>query len=209
MTQTIYSQHGEDLAIKRYFKNKKNGSYIDIGAFDPIKYSNTYLFYQQGWSGLNVEPNPDVFDRFLDIRNKDINVNCAVSKSNENLSYYQFNHGAVNTFVKKNSEVWAAKQGFQIKNILEIKAHPLHELLDKHWTMSRPIDFMSVDVEGMDLEGLESNDWNSYRPELLIVEENIYKYDHYSHSDIHQYLLDQNYRLWNITGISLFYVSKD
>ena len=55
-----YSQQAEDLSIQRYFgEEKMNGFFVDVGAFDPIKYSNTYLFYKKGWRGINIEPNPD------------------------------------------------------------------------------------------------------------------------------------------------------
>ena len=53
-----YSQEGEDLILSRYFDGQREGFFIDVGAFHPIRFSNTYLFYRLGWSGINIEARP-------------------------------------------------------------------------------------------------------------------------------------------------------
>jgi hypothetical protein len=55
-----YSQEGEDMILNRIFEGKCQGFYVDIGAHHPRRFSNTYFFYKHGWTGINVEPNPDV-----------------------------------------------------------------------------------------------------------------------------------------------------
>ncbi len=205
MSQITYAQHGEDLAIKRYFKTQEKGHYVDVGAFDPVKYSNTNMFYLNGWSGINVEPNPEGFQRFVEQRQRDTNINCGISLSQERLTYYKFNHGAVNTFVEEQASIWNKKQGFNIEKTIDIKTISLESVLDSNWN-GQDIDFMSIDVEGMDFQVLQSNNWKKYLPEMLIVEENIYQYQNYRDSPIYQFLSTKGYVLWNINAISIFYV---
>ena len=60
-----YSQEGEDLILKRYFgSQKKTGFYVDIGAHHPFRFSNTALLREMGWTGINVEPSPDLIENF-------------------------------------------------------------------------------------------------------------------------------------------------
>src|SRR5579864_1383027 len=73
-----YSQYKEDLWIDRMLGYKKNGFYIDIGASDPNYLNNTKKFYEKGWKGLNVEPNPSTFRKLKEDRDRDINLNVGV-----------------------------------------------------------------------------------------------------------------------------------
>ena len=89
--KTYYGQFGEDAAIQTYFINKSwddnrsidiksDGFYVDIGAFSPILISNTYWFYEYGWSGINVEPFPSVINQFKLVRPRDINLSIAIGE---------------------------------------------------------------------------------------------------------------------------------
>ena len=62
--EKTYSQEGEDIILKRYFENRKNGFYVVIGAHHPYRYSNTALLREMGWSGINIEPSPDLIEKF-------------------------------------------------------------------------------------------------------------------------------------------------
>ena len=74
-----YSQNQEDLFISEYFKNKKKGFYLDIGAYHPIKFSNTQLLYNKGWHGMNIDLNQVSIDCFKIIRKRDNNIRAAIS----------------------------------------------------------------------------------------------------------------------------------
>ncbi len=78
-----YSQEGEDLILNQLFPNIYNGFYVDIGATIKFRFSNTQLFYNQGWNGINIEPNPDYFKFFKKYRKNDINLNIGLSKHEE------------------------------------------------------------------------------------------------------------------------------
>ena len=69
-----YSQNGEDLILNRFLENKEKGFFIDVGAHHPIRFSNTYLFYKKGWSGINIDAMPGSMTKFNKIRPKDINI---------------------------------------------------------------------------------------------------------------------------------------
>lgn len=203
-----YSQQSEDLAVLKYFGRRWGGTYVDIGAFHPSKYSNTKLFYKMGWTGINIEPNPQNFPFFQQQRPRDINLNIAIGTQSEKLTYYSFNNGAVNTFDRKHAEHWAAQPGFVIQKELEIDMLPLRDVLARY-IGDRQIDFMSVDVEGMDLEVLKTNDWQKYRPTLLLVEDgDIFTYDSLMASPICTYLQEQGYYLHSIAGITMIFARK-
>ena len=200
-----YSQQSEDLEIFRRFQGKPVGFYVDIGAFDPIQFSNTNLFYQQGWNGINVEPNPDNFDRFNKLRPRDINLNVGISDRNEKLVYYKFNAGALNTFDKEHAESWDKTSEYKISEQIEIQTYTLEEILDKYMPLNQPIDFLSVDCEGFDLKVIQSNNWQKYRPELVLVEESIFDNNSLQESPIYIFLKSVNYDLATITSGTMIY----
>ena len=69
-----YSQFGEDKLILNFFKKKNYGSYLDIGAYNPIKFNNTFLLFKRGWSGTNIDLNKTSIDLFNILRPKDVNI---------------------------------------------------------------------------------------------------------------------------------------
>ena len=73
--RTTYSQHQEDLFINNYFKNKKNGIYLDVGAYHPLDGNNTYLLYKKkNWHGINIDVNPLSIELFQKARKFDLNI---------------------------------------------------------------------------------------------------------------------------------------
>ena len=101
-----YSQFDEDLFLINFFKNKKNGKFVDLGAFHPIRYNNTYMLYKRGWSGTNIDLNPTAIDMFNIVRNKDINKCALVSKQSniDKTVYYEHNFSPVNSLILSKNE---------------------------------------------------------------------------------------------------------
>ena len=99
-----YSQEGEDILLNKIFSGKKEGFYIDIGAHHPKRFSNTYLFYQKGWQGINVDCMPGSMKLFKKLRPRDINLELGVSENESEKDYYVFNDTALNSFSKEHSE---------------------------------------------------------------------------------------------------------
>lgn len=166
-----YGQEGEDILLQRLFSELREGFYVDIGAHHPVRFSNTFSFYKKGWSGINIEPNPEMYSHFQKKRARDINLNCGVNNANGSLDYYMFNEPALNTFDKELLNDRLSKTDYFLKRTIQIKVYRLSELLEKFVPKDKKIDFMSVDVEGLDLNVLMSNDWNRFRPKYLLTEQ--------------------------------------
>ena len=100
-----YSQFKEDIFLKKYFQNINQGFYVDIGCYHPIKYSNTALLYNKGWSGINLDLNQTSIDLFNIARKRDKNICAAISNKNESTFFY-FVHllSPINTLDKEFSD---------------------------------------------------------------------------------------------------------
>jgi FkbM family methyltransferase len=165
-----YSQDGEDMILRRLFERQARGFYVDVGAHHPYRFSNTCYFYRRGWRGINIDPNPDAIDAFRRDRPSDINVCVGVSDAAANLSFHFFNEPALNTFDADLAAARARLAGYRLLETRSVPVRRLDDLLIEYLPRDRKIDFMSIDVEGMDLSVLRSNDWSRFRPSLLLVE---------------------------------------
>lgn len=165
-----WSQEGEDVVLKRIFDGKKNGFYVDVGAHHPLRFSNTYFFYLQGWSGINIDAMPGSMKLFNKIRNRDVNLEIGVAAEANTLDYFIFNEPALNGFSSKLSEARdLASTPYRIDNVVKVNVLPLSDILDQH-VGEREIDFLNIDVEGLDFAVLKSNDWSRHRPKIVLVE---------------------------------------
>ena len=93
-----YSQWGEDIIIDNLLGRKKRGFYIDIGAYDPTRFSNTKRFYLRGWRGINVEPDPVRIKKFHKERPGDINLNIGIADKSRVLNFFKFDPPTLSTF---------------------------------------------------------------------------------------------------------------
>lgn len=165
-----YSQEGEDMMLRRIFENQKLGFYVDVGAHHPFRFSNTYIFYKQGWRGINIDAMPGSMESFKNFRSRDINLEVPVGNSIDILTYYLFNEPALNGFSEELSRQRDGKNGYFITSEIKMKTSKLSSLLDKYLPKDTEIDFLSIDVEGLDFDILKSNDWGKYRPKCILVE---------------------------------------
>ncbi len=167
-----FSQEGEDMILSRLFEGKKKkGFYVDVGAHHPQRFSNTYRFYLNGWRGINIDPLPEGMDTFREIRPRDINLEYAISDGEDELTYFEFNETALNGFSPELAEERDGLQNYRVVNKRKIKTHRLADILDKYLPNDQEIDFLNVDVEGLDLRVLQSNDWKKYRPFVVLAED--------------------------------------
>jgi FkbM family methyltransferase len=166
-----WSQEGEDQILQRIFERQSNGFYVDVGAHHPQRFSNTHLFYKRGWRGINIDAMPGSMKAFNKIRPRDINLEMGVGSVAGQLDYYVFNEPALNGFSKELSHERINKESdYKIEKIIKIDVFPLHQILKNHMPSGLEIDFMTIDVEGLDYEVLKSNDWSSYRPKFVLAE---------------------------------------
>ena len=190
-----YSQEGEDMILDRFLEHRPSGFYVDVGAHHPRRFSNTYRLYRRGWRGLNIDANPGSMMLFHQVRPKDINIEAAVSSVPQELTYYIFNEPALNTFNR--DLAWERIGGaYSIIKEVNIITAPLWQLLDRYVPANTRIDLMTVDVEGLDFEVLQSNDWSRYSPEFIMVEcLGTSTIDETSSDPVAQLLLKQHYSM--------------
>lgn len=181
----IYSQDGEEVFLREFFQLKENGFYVDIGAYNPIRFSNTYWAYKKGWRGINIEPNYEGYKKFEFMREHDININCGVSDVESKLCYYMFKEGALNTFNKE--EIHDMEQVIGKKEVL---VRRLDSILEEHKV--EKIDYMDIDVEGLEINVLKSNNWEKYRPTIILCEQKMC-FEDILQSEVYKYLKSVGY----------------
>jgi len=166
-----YSQEGEDMILIRLFENQQSGFYVDVGAHHPKRFSNTYFFYKKGWRGINIDAMPDSMRPFNKIRPRDINIEKPVSDKKQVLTYYAFNEPALNGFSKELSDERANQNNnYHIIFEKDIETSTLTEILDNNLPQNQEIDFLSIDVEGLDFMVLKSNNFEKYKPKVILIE---------------------------------------
>lgn len=182
-----YSQYGEDLIINKLLDYKTKGVYLDIGANDPDLLNNTKFFYNKGWSGVNIEPNKTLFDKLSKYRTRDKNLNIGLGPKKDKIPFYEMSEDTLSTFSKE--DVFRMeKEGYKIKSTKKVQVLPLKDIFNKH-LYGVNVDFLSIDVEGFEIEVLKSNDWSKFRASLIIVEIN------HKGEEIMNFLEKNNYSL--------------
>jgi FkbM family methyltransferase len=176
----------------------KPGFYVDVGANNPTKTSNTYILHKYyGWRGINIDPNQDLIKQFSIARPLDTNLCCAISSKSGTASYHRFGDPAINTIVQEQAEFQTRHPSHEIQDIVQVETMPLSAVLSKYVPPGVEVDLLDVDVEGADLGVLESNDWVEHRPFLICVEDSKLRLDRVEESDIYRLLTSRRYRLCN------------
>jgi len=201
-----YSQEGEDMILKRIFENQTTGFYVDVGAHHPKRFSNTFYFYKKGWHGINIDAMPGSMKPFEKLRKRDINIEKAVSEEQKELIYYIFNDPALNGLSKEPSENHNSRKYYIVSKI-NLKTSTLEEILTKYLPQEQQIDFLSVDVESFDLQVLKSNNWEQYRPRVVLVEAFQSMLENISNGKIYQYLKAKEYLLYAKTVNTMIFIS--
>lgn len=202
-----FSQYGQDKWIdEKIFSGKKEGTFVDIGANDGITFSNTYLLEKKGWKGIAVEPIPSVYDELVTHR-KCITVHGGVAPKTGKeyfriiTGYPQMLSGLVNEYDprhKKRIESELTSYGGEYKEI-EIMCYNFNELLESNGISQ--VDFLSIDVEGVEYKILESIDFDRVHISVIAVENNYFDFR------IPQLLIRKGFEFHSIVGDE-FYRNK-
>jgi FkbM family methyltransferase len=164
-----YSQWGEDKFINKFFQNKKDGIYLDIGCFHPLMYSNTCLLHRNGWRGINIDINPTSIDLFNIVRPNDTNICTTISKKKEIFNiFYDDPFSPLNTLSQKFYEN-SKDKFFKNKKKITVESKSIKQILEISKS-DKNIDFVNIDVEGMDYEILTAIDLNRLKPKLISIE---------------------------------------
>lgn len=202
----------EDLMVS-FYTGKEKGFYVDIGALDPVKYSNTYLLYMEGWRGINIEPRKDCMERFLRYRQDDINLNIGIDVDEKVLKYYSFEEPAYNTILKERAEHVIYEGYSRLIEEYEIYVSPLSSIFSEYLPKNQQIDFLAIDVEGYEYNVLLSNDWTLYRPKFIAMESLISKGYGYDMNCLKKdravnFLLENGYAVVGKIRNKLFFLDK-
>jgi FkbM family methyltransferase len=193
-----YSQDREDLIIDELLNYKKNGTYIDVGANDIEKFSNTKRFYNKGWRGINIEPDYKNYLKFVQKRPEDINLNLGIGSKKSFMKFYIFDTDTLSTFSEDSVEKYKTL-GYKVVGEKDIEVVTLEEVVSKYLG-DTPIDFISIDTEGYDLEVLKSNNWEKYRPKLICIEN-----FEGGEEDVKKFLEDNMYQKVKSTRVNSIY----
>ena len=211
-----YSLSNIDVVIDYIFKGIKKGIYIDIGCNHPIKHNNTYLLYERGWNGINIDLDKTSIDEFKKLRPKDINIQIGVSNyaGNKKVFYYH-KRSPLNTLSKKLKE-------FRIKKptkTFNLQVDTLNNIIKKSKFKNKQINLMSIDIENHEYEALQNFNFKKYKIDLIVTEftnlsgKKIETYN-LSISDIfkskiYKLLIKNNYRLINWVNSDLIFANKN
>lgn len=191
-----FSQEGEDLILLSFLNTEltKKGFYIDIGAHHPFRFSNTALLYKKGWKGINIEPTPSLMSAFRRHRKRDKNLNFGISDHAGEITFYEFNEPAINTFDQSIAISKNQIPQYHIVKETTIDVKPLSAILDEYLETNQIINVMTIDTEGFDFKVLKSNDWLKYKPIFVLIEHDI-DFNNLKNDEIYSYLTDLNYEI--------------
>lgn len=185
-----YSQFYQDMYLDTVvFKKKTGGVYLDVGGNDPVRINNTYFFEKnRGWNGLAFEPMNSLADKWKAVRKTEC-IRTALGDHKGTMQFVEYEDHYMSGFQNKVDYTGKVEERYRVPVV------PLGDILRER--NLRYIDFMSLDVEGAELEVLRGIDWNRVHIYCIIVENNRGKK---KEREIREYLRDKGYelraRLW-------------
>jgi FkbM family methyltransferase len=206
--QKSYSQEGEDRILDRFFGFREPGFYVDVGAHHPHRFSNTYLFYKRGWRGINIDAMPGSMNIFQRMRPRDINLEIGIGEKHGLAQFHIFNEKALNTFDPAIAKAHT-NSNWHVQRIVDVPIAPLSSVFQKYIDKETCIDFLSIDVEGFDAEVLRSNDWNMYRPKVVLVELLRNDIENIESIEIVSFLRSNGYKFFAKTVNTFFFVREE
>ncbi len=165
-----HSQFGEDMVLRSLTGDRPFGFYVDVGAHHPFYYSNTFHFYSKGWRGINIDAVPGSMKPFFELRPRDVNLEACVGTPGRWVEFSIFEEPTLNTMDPEAASKLIREGRSRLVSKQQLRTQSLAQILESHVPRGQTIDFLSVDVEGADLLVLQSNDWDQFRPEFIVVE---------------------------------------
>jgi FkbM family methyltransferase len=210
-----YGQSEQDRFIhERYFLDKRNGISIECGAFDGVMESATYFFEESmGWSAINIEASPPIYNMLDSNRKKSININKGLSNKKGNLIFnhaihpqhgVKFGNGSFN---HKESHIDILKMENCTFESYEVETIPYRDLIDVIMDQNfngRTVDLFVLDVEGFEVEVLDGMVGSKYLPNIFCIE-----YPHVGLDKLQEILVDLGYRFDTINETNAYFIKND
>lgn len=185
-----------DQLIAAFFQ-KTDGYYVDVGANDPIKNSQTYELERLGWNGLLIEPLPDCCERLKAMRTgKVLQYVCSTRKSHRSKLILNV-AGSLSTLENK---LMSPQQ--MSSNTIEVEARTLDSLLSEN-DVKAGFDLLSIDVEGHEMSLFDGFSINQWRPKLIVLE------DHVLDLNKHNFMVSNQYKLLFRVGLNAWYITQE
>lgn len=200
--RTSFAQEGEDLILARMFEGQARGIYVDVGAHHPRRFSNTELLYRRGWHGVNIDAAPGSMSEFRRLRPRDVNLEIGVAKADETRNFYVFDEPALNTFDAERARA-LDKPPYRIREVVKVRCAPLATILREHAIGA--IDLLTIDAEGFDYDVLQTLDWQTTQPRVVLVEQHQLDLEALLASDVCTFMTVRGYRVIAKTFNSVFY----
>ena len=206
-----YSQWGEDRILLSIFNNLKikHPSFIDIGAHHPYYINNTALLYSTGSRGINIEPDPHLFQQIAKVRKRDINLPIGIMEKPGSLHFYIMESPTLNTF----SEEWAHRcetMGHTIKKVIDVPVDTIANIISKHHNNVFP-DLLSLDAEGVDEIIVDSFSSLESKPKVICVETAeyaIHKIYPEKNTVLTEKILNAGYFIYADTYVNTIFIDK-
>jgi FkbM family methyltransferase len=201
-----FSYCAEDLVILEKVRKLelKNSIYIDVGAFDPIAYSNTLLLYHAGWSGINVDLDSEKINRFKKLRKRDHCVKAAVSFNKRAVRHARYASGFSNRILEIHEADERSNLGELPLSIDTIQTSTLTEIIDASPFSGKTIGFLDVDCEGRDIEVLQGLNFEKYAPKIIAVE----AFDDKDRIAVSNFLKPKGYKISDIVDITTLFIQE-
>jgi FkbM family methyltransferase len=192
----VFKPEFEPALVREFFRDRPCGFFVEVGANDPKKDSQSYHLEEAGWTGILVEPLPELAAELR--RQRKAQVFEVACSSPDRAGQIMRLHvaGAFSSFDPN-----LAVTGMRADRTIEVKVRTLDDVLSEG-SAPVPIDMMSVDVEGHELEVLSGFDFNRWKPRLVLLE------DHVSNLDKHRFMIRAGYALMRRSGLNGWYVPR-
>lgn len=207
MTFISYAQNFEDVMLWRALKHVGEGFYIDVGAWSPEIDSVTRAFYEHGWRGISVEPNPEYHRQLQEVRSRDVNLRLALSDEPGSGSLNVVDNPGLSTMDDHIAQQHV-KAGFSAEKI-QVELATLDQVWEEHVPEGQDVHYLKIDVEGFEGRVIRGNDWGRHRPWIVVVEATVPMSQDESYSGWEPMLLENNYVMAYADGLNRFYVARE
>lgn len=204
---TSYAQNFEDVILWRALRQVEQGFYIDVGAWSPDTDSVTKAFYEHGWCGINIEPNPHWYRQLATKRARDINLELALGDVCGTQTFYLVQESGLSTL-----DTAAARRHRQ-NGLQSTKCHveimTLAQVCIAHVPQGQAVHFLKIDVEGYEANVLHGHDWRRWRPWIVVIESTLPSTQVETQAGWEPLLLDAGYRFVYADGLNRFYLADE
>jgi FkbM family methyltransferase len=185
----------DEIRLLREFFGSQPGTFVDVGANDPVVGSQTYALERAGWEGVLVEPLPHLAERLRAERSAQV-FQFACGPSSQQGEHASFYVAGPYSSLRREAMLPEA----EVESVIDVEIRALDSIIEA--ACLTHVDFLSIDVEGFELDVLRGFAIPRWRPRLILIE------DHVTGLRKHRYLATQGYKLVRRTGVNAWYVPR-